>query len=344
MAIRTATDTCLLCGARQSDKTGSHYTPASIIKKVIGKANYEEAYGINAAEATMSKFMGRSNLNNTDPNIRKHEHMEDYIFCSECERRLGVIEGICSPPLNELVDDLVAGNVKTKRTAKFNKYILLGKVHPNLLIVYFYSILWRQCLQQRLDHGTIVIPQVLQDLIRDIVAQEIYKDLKGIYQTDISGFPTMTILTTMHNGDLTACFINPNTIASNPELFYIGPYIVLLWQDAQERPGFTQATGLAESWKDSQLQITRRSLPVIGVMPETHWQRSIRRMADKEAQRFIDTLARRITVASGYSFQYCRMVLLGHTNALYRQKGGDYITCITQVTDNILQSFVGRPV
>lgn len=102
---------------------------------------------ISSGEASNSVFMGRSNLKNTNTSIQKPEHVEDYIFCTECEKRLGVIEGICSQPLNELIDVLAKSNVKIQRTDRHNKFVVLPKPHKNILIIYFYSIIWRQCIQ-----------------------------------------------------------------------------------------------------------------------------------------------------------------------------------------------------
>jgi hypothetical protein len=38
-------------------------------------------------------YYGRSNLQNTDPEIRIDPHAKDYIFCQECEDKLGLLEG-----------------------------------------------------------------------------------------------------------------------------------------------------------------------------------------------------------------------------------------------------------
>jgi len=339
MAQRTAKDTCLLCQQKLADKLGSHYTPASIIKKVIGERNYEEAYEISAATATTSSFMGRSNLKNTNTTIKKSEHVEDYIFCTECEKKLGDIEGICSNGLNTLVDTLIANKAPIKRTSRFNKYSIPPKLERNHLIVYFYSIIWRQCIHQFIDHGTQILSAEIMEKLGTIVQDEIYKETDEILNTDISGFLPLSILTTYHRKDITTCFINPNTTPTNPELFYIGPYAVLLWHDDAETPWFSRDTGMPVIWKDKDLQITRAKHAIIGVIQETVWNNSIDHMVSKETQIYIRTLAARIAKASGLHYAYCRMVLLSETNRCFIQNGGDYIQCINQTTENILASF-----
>ena len=154
MVQRNAQDFCLLCINKLADKTGSHYTPAGIIKNVIGRRDYEETYSVTADEANTSKFMGRSNLKNTNSSIQKPEHIEDHIFCRYCEERLGVLESICHPALDKLLDDLIDKKTQFKKTPHFNCYIDIPKVHPKIMLIYFYSVIWRQALQQQLKLGT----------------------------------------------------------------------------------------------------------------------------------------------------------------------------------------------
>jgi hypothetical protein len=330
MTKRTSNDTCLLCQKSKSDKKNSHYTPASIIKKVIGERDYEEIYSIFAEEASTSVFMGRANLLNTDTRVKKPEHMEDYIFCSECERRLGIIEGVCSQPLNSLVDELAKSNLKINRTDKGNKYIFLSNPHKNILTIYFYSIVWRQCIQQQLMFDSIILTQLQQDFLRDIIYQEIYKQLPEIRQTDMSNFPPLTILTTYHHRDLTACFINPNLTQSNPYLFFIGPYELLIWEGIMETNEFNKATALADQFKDQELRITASRGSLIGVITELQWQKTIKRLVDKVAEKYINKYVSELSLLGGSPNSYTRMVLLSETNGLYFQGYGGYVKCLDE--------------
>ncbi len=338
MAQRTAKDTCLLCKQKLADKTGSHYTPAGIIKRVIGKRDYEEAYGLTASEASTSKFMGRSNLNNTSTTIQKPEHVEDHIFCSDCEERLGILEGICHPVLDKMIDDLEAEKVSTKKTAKFNRYAVLPKVHSNIMLVYFYSVIWRQALQQLLDFGTHIFDAQFMEDLRKIIHTEIYKTTQEIIDTDMSDYPPLSLLCTPHYDDLTACFINPNTTPSNPELFYVGPYNVLVWHQPQETAGFLQATGLRNSWKDSGLWLTNTTKSVVGVIPKNTWQDCTGNMLKKEANKYISTLVKKVQQATGFPFYYCYQMLLSQTNSRYKQTGGDYVACMHQIADELSET------
>ena len=68
---RTSDDMCLICLLNKADKKGSHFTPAGIIKKVIGDRDYEELYSLNNTNLTKDIFFGRSNLQNPSTQIKK---------------------------------------------------------------------------------------------------------------------------------------------------------------------------------------------------------------------------------------------------------------------------------
>jgi len=152
--LRSQDDICLLCQINKADKKGSHYTPAGIVKREIGKRDYEELYSINSFRASTSVFRGRSNLNNTDTTIRKGDHVEDYIFCTTCEKQLAVIESDCNEKLIQFTDTLVKGTLQIDKTRNGSKYVTLKVPTRNILIIYFYSVIWRQCLQQKILYQT----------------------------------------------------------------------------------------------------------------------------------------------------------------------------------------------
>ncbi len=158
---RSPNDDCLLCKINKADKKGSHYTPAGIIKREIGKRDHEELYTINSFQASTSVFKGRSNLENTDTTIRKNDNVEDYIFCTSCENYLAIIENECNEKVIDLTDALVKGNLAIDKTKQGNKYISIKKPNKNILILYFYSIIWRQCLQQNILFQSIFLTKRL---------------------------------------------------------------------------------------------------------------------------------------------------------------------------------------
>jgi hypothetical protein len=99
--MRSKENLCLICNLNSSDKTNSHFIPAGLLKSNIGDRNYEEAYTIGVSEQVpITDYFGRSNLNNTDTEIKQNPHASDYIFCSGCENKLADLEHVFLPFLN----------------------------------------------------------------------------------------------------------------------------------------------------------------------------------------------------------------------------------------------------
>ncbi len=238
-ASRTPDDICLLCQNNKADKKGSHYTPAGIIKRVIGERDYEELYSINSFATTTSVYYGRSNLSNTNPTIKKPNHIEDYIFCSSCEKKLAVIEGECNNKLMQISDELTKGRLEVRKTAKGNKFISFANPQCNVLITFFYSIIWRQCLQQKVEFHSTFISESFQEQLREIIYKEISKTINEIEKSsEFESYPQLIIITTYLRGNPIKGFINPNPTPANPELFFIGPYNAFIFYAKSTSVGF----------------------------------------------------------------------------------------------------------
>jgi len=286
MPTRNPTDLCLLCKTQPATKKGSHYTPANIIKKVIGDRDYEELYSISSFEHKVDQFMGRSNLKNTDPAVKKGDHVDDYIFCPECEKRLGIIEGLCGNKLNLLIENLAKGQLKILKTKHFNKYAPLSQINRNIIQLYFYSIVWRQCLQQEINSGTIIISEAFQESLRALIHQEIYKDIKAIENSaNFNNYPGLEIITTYHKGDTTVNAINPNPHVSNPYLFFVGPFDVLIYTDGKTSNNFERATALPLSVIDKELTIPTSTDINVGIINENVWKKKLLALMTYQAKQ-----------------------------------------------------------
>lgn len=266
---RSPNHICLLCQNNKADKKGSHYTPAGLIKREIGKRDYEEIYSINSFQASASVFKGRSNLSNTDTSIRQADHIDDYIFCSVCEKQLATIESECNERLVQFTDDLIKGNLAIRKTKNGHKYIFLKKPGKNILSLFFYSVIWRQCIQQKLEFQSIFTTEEFQENLRDIIAKEIAKPLNEIEQSDnFKNYPGLIILTTYHKGDRTKSWINPNVTPSNPELFFIGAFKALIFISNNLTLDFSDRTALPNSTVDNELIINISAQSIVGIINE----------------------------------------------------------------------------
>lgn len=86
--------TCRLCRKKQADQTGSHITSAFLLTSQIGKRGEERGFLI-----TINPNQDYSQ-NQGDKGIK-----EDYIFCRDCEKRLGIIESISATEITQKMEE-----------------------------------------------------------------------------------------------------------------------------------------------------------------------------------------------------------------------------------------------
>ncbi len=336
---RTPDEDCLLCVSNKADKKGSHFTPAGIIKHVIGERDYEEIYNISADKATTSTYFGRSNLLNTDPRIRKPEHTADYVFCTKCEEMLGKIESECNHPLIQLTKELTQGNLTINRTANGNKFHLVAKPKKNVLLLFIYSIIWRQCLHHHLESDSYVISKDFEESLRLIIHKHIYLTRNEIETSpEFVKYPKIILLTTYHKGDQTRNFINPNTISSNPELFFIGPYNALIFHSDFPSQTFKVNTGINDLIIDEELIINTCAANPIGVINEQTWENVTKTLVKREADKFIDSMTNMLLKKNGMTYEYSRTKLLITAQQLSATYRNDYIWCLRMAFQNLMQS------
>ena len=229
---RKPDDICLLCKINKADKKGSHFTPIGILKKVVGKRGAEHEVTIDPFGGQVSEYFGRENLKNTDPTIRQSDNVADYIFCSDCEKKLGIIESECIDKLHTFSDNLLNGTLKIEKTAAGNTFFPFTKPHKNVVTLFFYSIIWRQILNDSLSHY-VQFPAFFIEALRQIVYREINNSLTDIENLpNYQNYPKLIIYTTYHNKvNSTGFTYGPNPYPSNPEVFTMGMYETLIFKN-----------------------------------------------------------------------------------------------------------------
>ncbi|PKP32592.1 MAG: hypothetical protein CVT99_04435 [Bacteroidetes bacterium HGW-Bacteroidetes-16] len=215
--MRSKDDLCLICNLYKSDKTNSHFIPAGLLKSNIGERNYEEAYMIGVSEqAPITDYFGRSNLKNTDPEIKQNPHAADYIFCSKCEDKLAELENEFVPYLNSL---------KKKFAGKQDNVLVFGDLNTLRFKVFVYSLIYRLNLQSVLKNLLTGIDFHLFNKLRLIISNK-FAGLDYLVDTSIN----FSVFASLNNEyDYSMNFVGINTFFINPLLmvneFHIVPYI-----------------------------------------------------------------------------------------------------------------------
>jgi hypothetical protein len=174
---RTPQDICLLCQRKKgadkaySTATNSHFTPMGMIQSNTGRRHFEMTVSINLASGEEhTVHYGMSNLDNTNPEVTQDPHKANYIFCQDCEKGLGVVEGKMTPVLNQKLRNPNQGqNFRAEHISDKVTYRECIRVAPLQFKLFIYSIIWRQNLQQQLKfNGQGLLSKKTESFLRKV--------------------------------------------------------------------------------------------------------------------------------------------------------------------------------
>lgn len=305
---RTSDDICLICNTNKSDKKGSHFTPIGILKQVVGERDYEHEITIDPHQGKVSERKGRSNLSNTNPEIVASDNVADFIFCTECERKLGVIESECIKRLNDFSIEI--STLDLQKSKQNNKFFAFENPNKNVVSLFFYSIIWRQILNDSLQ-DRLQFDKKFFEQLRQIIYAEIYKPVKEIeLATYYSSFPSLIILTSDHSQSKTTGFTyGPYPIVANPETFTVGLYTALIFVDSRPSRNFSEASGFQIRVVDPDLIINQTSKGVIGVLEIDEWETHNEIPYNKAAVDFSNVYIHEIEHSTGLSYEASKLLL-----------------------------------
>lgn len=129
---------CLLCQNRTADKTGSHIVPSFIMKRINGEGQRDHEVGFAIKGSVVEPYFGRDIYEDKRREITDHKDkmesrvnydVQDYIFCSECEKYFSKLESAYAPSMQ-----LKFG----EKQNTVNK-----KLTPTDALLFWCSIVWR---------------------------------------------------------------------------------------------------------------------------------------------------------------------------------------------------------
>lgn len=320
---------CYLCLKRPASPRKSHFTPASATEDIFGRRNKEEVYAISPHQGKIDSYFGRENLKNNDPTLKKDLNTEPYVFCKECEENLSKVEGKVVPALNKAKEDLREGIISTRRTGRFQKYFELP-IHPKLVSLYFYSVVWRQAFQQLYDGQDEIFSKEIYEKLRAAVAQLIEMEEPQILASSmLSELPNLMCFTTVHDTSLSD-FVNPNTIVSNPELFFVGAYDCLIFNNRVDSSNFKRATGLKIDVQDKDLYLNQIPQAKIQVIPKGHWEQKRAIFVNRQVDIFMRELSMKVASNKKINPLIARKLIHEKAYSISRVTGREYGECVTE--------------
>jgi len=147
---------CHLCKINGADQTGSHITSAFLLTSQIGKRGEERGFLITTnPDQDYSKNQG-------DKGIK-----EDFLFCRNCEKRLGIVESIYATEITQKIEQKQFENNFEKIVLKNGYYKLNCKeVHPIAFQLLVQSNIWRASISEQPLYGHFKLSENLQERIR----------------------------------------------------------------------------------------------------------------------------------------------------------------------------------
>ncbi len=245
----------------------SHLTPAGITENTYGERNSEHIYTIDAEEKVIDEYFGRNHPQQGSTEIKKEPNSRKGIFCKQCEENLGGYESAVQDKLNELINS-IGKDANVKRTDTGTKYVDVD-IHPNVLITFFLSVVWRQCLEQTLDgKDNPLNPKQFEEL-RVLVLKYIEVPIKEIVKQETLSSPVMSIITS-YNTKTAATYANPHPKDTNPLVFFIGPIVLQYWLTDQPTNEFEQITHIDKNLLDESLTLDKSRLAIVN---EGKWEK-----------------------------------------------------------------------
>ncbi len=193
-----------------------------MLKSMVGKRDKEESYQFsNFQRSKLDVYYGRDNLKNTDPTIKQNHYSLDYIFCSDCEEKFGVIESAVIPIIQ---DEIRLKNKEPNYQEIFSKEgITLKKclrLDNKVFRLFIYSIIWRMTLIYRLEDNIQLLSNEPEERLREILNNNLSFNLKEIIEEkEIPNLP-FQIFTADSFEDKTEGTVYSENIHKEPVLFF----------------------------------------------------------------------------------------------------------------------------
>ncbi|MCU7551789.1 hypothetical protein OCK74_21895 [Chitinophagaceae bacterium LB-8] len=292
---------CLLCNIRKANASGSHFVSQCMLSHTIGKRNSYTAYSIDASETSADVSFGRENSPSTI--ITPNPHTEDYIFCQQCESYFSTLESEGCNFFNEkLRNKRFEQQFKVEDLGDGNNLKVSKIVDANIINLFVYSLIWRMCLQQRLNNYESPINPQFEQKLADTLIPYIDKTKHQIKHSSIE-LPYPFILLTDDSIDIeSATYINPNVIETNPEMFFLGRYIVLMYHnftDISTKELVVKPELINRNYQNGNANSPIKTLYI----NQTHWKEINYQFVAEYSKKYLFVVAQRIHAETGISLK-----------------------------------------
>jgi hypothetical protein len=223
--IRTENDKCFLCDCNESKKKNSHIVPAFMLNNIVGVRNNEHSFILtNEDQKLVDEFYGRKYNQDRIQEKMTENFTKDFILCDKCENYFGKLESLSKPILDD--DKLKLQNNKVVLLNDIN-YIVIAKINYSLLRLFFYSIIWRLIINEKVNNDFLIQPvEELEKELKIILSQFKEKTEKELKEISFADNLYIQLITTDFQHFQIGQYFNNNS--ANPFFFICARFIVIL--------------------------------------------------------------------------------------------------------------------
>lgn len=310
---RKSTDDCLLCLTEKSTKKNSHIIPAGMIKNSIGKRDYEQSYFIDAEEAEIDEYYGRSNLNNPSTEIKENHHAKDFIFCPECEKKLGELESKVLPFLMDKMRDKANVTDFESKTSRLGlPYREIKNLDGTDFQVLILSIIWRLAFVYREEKGITVFKDYEYGYLRELIYYHLYGTEEQKVE-EILDFFAFNIMTIDEFDNATKNYALTGDFWDNPNVFFLFEYVVLV---------YTSEDAVASN-PNPLLDLLNYfgEPPKVMFLTQEIWDDMLKGIVQFTAKEFLNTLGKKLSLLNGQSIDFCKHLIVVEAKKLELEEG-----------------------
>ncbi len=198
---------------------------------MIGKRDNEESYQFSSFQKKkLDIYYGRGNLKNTDPTIKPNPYAYNYVFCADCEEKLGKLEGKVIPIIqDEIRLENKQPNYKEVHSEDGITHMECLRLENNLFRLFIYSIVWRFALIHRIQDGIILLTKKSEEKLRNILDSFLNIDISQI-TTDVPNLP-FQVFTADSFMDKTEGTVYSEDIYKNPMICFANEFIIFFYEN-----------------------------------------------------------------------------------------------------------------
>jgi hypothetical protein len=211
---------CKLCLIKVADKTNSH-----IIPKFLSKRLFENTI------PRRTIILEKSGLER----IAQDTPKENYILCSNCERKIGIVECYFARILNEMNEFQKHPKNYTFGSIETQEFLICNNYRPSQFILFVYSMIWRVSISTNMSFQNYKLVPEFEEQVRLFLDMNLPESNEKFKNNDFH-IPaelryTLCVMKAKEMNEDTRGIMIAYQLSESTYLLFITEYIIFLYLD-----------------------------------------------------------------------------------------------------------------